>query len=165
MKKFRTVFALMLALVMAMAFAACSGNTVKDYDVKSVAKSIIEGCTFEDQYMEEIPTPEFTLEGIYNVDPALIAEKDGAKEAAVYVASAGPEAVICIKAVDADAANTIMDHIQNRILEDAEAYKNYGPEKVPYLQTAVKIVKGVYVFVAVTADNTAASSVINGLLK
>lgn len=165
MKIFRLIVSSLLVLAMVFAFAACSGkDAVKDYDVKTVAKSILDSCKFEDSYMEEIPNPEFTLDGIYNVDPALIAEKDGVKQAAVYVASSGPEAVICFKAVDVDAANTAMDHIQNRILEDIEGYKNYGPEKVPYLQNAVKLVKGDYVFVVVCADS-AASSIVEGILK
>ena len=162
----KLIVSALLVLAIAFALAACTGApAAKDYDVRALAKSIAENCTFEDAYIEEAPNAEFTLQNFYNVDPALIAGETGAKEAAVYVASSGPEGVICFKAVDEASANTAMELIQNRILEDIEGYKTYGPEKVPFMETAVKIVRGAYVVIAITADNTASASYIEGLLK
>ncbi len=166
MKTLKLIVSLVLVLSAALALAGCGGDTpAKDYDVKQLAASIVNGCRFDDAYIEEVSPAEFTLNSIYGVDPALIAEQDGAKQAALYVASGSPEAVICLKAVDVDAANTAMDHIQNRILQDAESYKSYCPGEVPKLESAVKIVRGVYVIVAVTAENSAAQTLIEGLLK
>lgn len=174
MKKFRTIIAILMALAALFSLAACSKEGKKeeeqppkarDYNVAEIAKGIYENVRFDDEYLVETPAIDRTLCEYYHVDASLIAEKDGAKEAVVYVPSAGPEAIICFKAVDESAANTAMEAIKGRIADDTEGYKTYGPELVPKLETAVEVVKGSYVFVIISADNAAAETYLEGVLK
>ena len=93
-----------------------------------------------------------------------VAEENGAKQAAVYVSGAYPEMIFAIKAVDANAADQVMKAIE-KILDNYEKnYTNYGPEQVSKITSAVKVVRGQYVFVIVSNDNAAAQTYLNGLL-
>ena len=52
-----------------------------------------------------------------------------------------------------------------KILDNYEKnYTNYGPEQVSKITSAVKVVRGQYVFVIVSNDNAAAQTYLNGLL-
>ena len=96
---------------------------------------------------------------------ALVAEKNGAKEAVVYVSSATPEMIVCVKGANNDSASGIIAAVKKIISNYIENYTEYGPEQVAKLQSAVIKQDGAYVFIAVTNDNAAADSYISGLLK
>lgn len=157
-----------LVCAMAFALAACGGNEpapaeTKDYDVIDIAKSVSENVSFEDEYLTAVADIAFEL----NRDEIAldsVAEENGAKQAAVYVSGAYPEMIFAIKAVDANAADQVMKAIE-KILDNYEKnYTNYGPEQVSKITSAVKVIRGQYVFVIVSNDNAAAQTYLNGLL-
>lgn len=159
------IASLVLVFVLTAAFAACSGNgKTKDYNVDEIADAIAQNVSFEDQYIAKIEQRDFAL-NLYSIEPTLVADKDGAKEAAVYISGSSPEMIVCIKAVDADSAQLVLEAVEGLINTYITNYTNYGPEQVSKLETAVKIVKGQYVFVTVSNDNTAAANYINDLLN
>lgn len=171
---FRITAILLIAILAAAAFAGCKHDpvkpadeteapVVKDYDVTEVANSIAENVPFEDEYLAYIDDRDFTLTSL-GVDAALVADKDGVKEAASYVSGAYPEMIVCIKAVDETAAASVMEIMEARIDNYIKNYSTYTPEQVAKLESAVKKTVGSYVFVIVSNDNTAAESFLNGLL-
>ncbi|MBQ3849578.1 MAG: DUF4358 domain-containing protein [Clostridia bacterium] len=176
---FRTIIAVMLAAVCALALVACSGNeqknngeennaeqknTGKEYDVEQLAKSIFENVKFEDEYVALVDDKDFALSS-YGIDPALVADKDGVKEDAVYVSASTPEMIVCVKAVDEASAKTVMSAVENKISDYINNYTTYGPEQVAKLESAVKVTNGQYVVVVVSNDNSAAASFVNGLFN
>ena len=164
----KTVVCAVLAALFALTLAACGENkpaeVTHDYDVAEFAKSIADNCAFEDRYLAMIEDRDFALE-LYKIDPALVAEKNGAKEAVVYVSSATPEMIVCVKGANNDSASGIIAAVKKIISNYIENYTEYGPEQVAKLQSAVIKQDGAYVFIAVTNDNAAADSYISGLLK
>ena len=134
-------------------------------DVTALANSIFTKCRFDDSGLAASPDSEFVMCTVYGADPALIAGETGAKKVAVYNSSASPEMIICLEAVDADAARSLVDGVITSLLDDyINNYTNYGPEEVSKLTTAVKEQRGTYVILAVTADNTAAQGTVYDLL-
>ena len=165
MKHIKSIVSLVLVFVLAAALAACGGNgKAKEYNVDEIADSIARNVPFEDQYIAKLEQRDFAL-NLYSIEPGLVAEKDGAKEAAVYISGSSPEMIVCIKAADEASAQFVLEAVEGLISTYITNYTNYGPEQVEKLETAVKIVKGPYVFVTVSNDNTAAAEHINGLLE
>lgn len=135
-------------------------------DVAALAKSIREGCKFDDAGLVESPNPEFAFCTVYGADAALVAGDEGAKKVAVYNSSASPEMIIVAEAADADSARQLMEGaIESLVQTYITDYSNYGPEEVSKLTSACKEQRGTYVILAVTADNAAAGELINGLLS
>ncbi len=170
-KTFKTIVSFILIGVFAACFAACSGGT-KVYvpepgklDIAGMATRIFNECKFDDTGLAASPNPEFTVCTVYGVDAALIAGEDGAKRVACYTASATPEMIICLEAVDAAAAQKIGgETITSLIATYINDYTNYGPEQVDKLKTHVCIINGTYLIAIVSADNTAAREFANKLL-
>ncbi|MBO4562801.1 MAG: DUF4358 domain-containing protein [Clostridia bacterium] len=180
-KYFRLMLCALLVIAFAASAAACKGgdpkpidtndNTAapatqapaKDLDVDELAKSISENVPFEDEYLTLVEDREFALK-FYKIDPALVAEKDGVKQVAVYSASSTPEMIVCVKAVDEASAEQVLEPIKALLKYYAENYTNYGPEQVQKINSAVEVIDGCYVIVAVSNDNTAAGKYIDGLL-
>lgn len=161
----RLVISMMLIFALALAFSACGGETApaKDYDVTAIANSIATNVPFEDEYLSPVADIAFELNRI-GVSLDSVAENNGAKEAAAYVSGAYPEMIVCIKTVDDNAAKTALTAVQSLITNYINNYANYGPEQVSKLESAVKVVRGQYVFVIVSNDNAQASSYLEGLL-
>ena len=136
----------------------------KELDVDDVAKQIAEYCTFEDEYLALVENRDFSLQS-RNIDATLVEGEEGAKKAAIYASSSTPEMIVCIKAVDEQAAAKVLESVEALIDDYAHNYSTYGPEQVEKLESAVKVVNGQYVVVAVTADNTTATSFIYGIVK
>lgn len=164
---FKSLISAVLILALALAFAACGGNETevptKDYDVIEIAKSVSENVSFEDEYLTPVADIAFEL----NRDEIAldsIVEDNGAKQAAVYVSGAYPEMIFALKTVDADAANNALKAVEKIIDNYTNNYTSYGPEQVSKLKTAVKVVRGQYVFVIVSNDNAAAATYLEGLL-
>lgn len=167
-----TIVSIVLCIVMTAAFSACSGGKPQtvvpapgSLDVNALAKAIHEGCTFEDTALEASPNAEFVFGTVYGADNKLVAGEDGAKSVAVCNASSSPEMIICAEAVDAASAQKLMDDTIKPLLSTyINDYTNYGPEQVQKLKSAVTKVVGTYVICVVSADNTKAETVVNGLL-
>lgn len=173
MKKTVRIIAAAVALIIMAAFLSGCGNgsgsvkpddTPKDYDVVELAKQIFENCTFEDQYLAEVEDRLFAL-NLYNIDPALVAEENGVKQSSIYVSSAYPEMIVCIKAVDDVAANSVMEAMKALINNYIENYSNYNPAQIEKLRSAVGRTVREYVVVAVTMDNEASGKFIDSIVK
>lgn len=164
---FKAAFCALLVCAMVFAFAACGSENetpaAKDYDVIAIAKSVSENVSFEDEYLTPVVDIAFELNRD-EISLDSVAGEDGAKQAAVYVSGAYPEMIFAIKAVDANAAKTVMKAIEKIIENYTNNYTNYGPEQVSKLTSAVKVTRGQYVFVIVSNDNAAASTYLEGLL-
>ena len=170
----KIALSLLLVLVFAAFAFACnkekdpssesSKPVAKDLDVDDLAKKIAENCSFEDEYLALVENRDFSLQS-RNIDASLVEGEEGAKKAAIYASSSTPEMVVCIKAVDEAAAAKVMEQVQNLIDDYAHNYTTYGPEQVEKLESAVKVTNGQYVVVAVTAENTTATSFIYALMK
>lgn len=186
--RFVKVIAAMLALILALSLAACkkpepkpadptddpateapatdvpaTDVPAKDYDVDELADSIASGCTFEDQYMAKIEDRDFVLK-YYRIAPETVSEKDGVKEVASYSAGSTPDLIFVLKAVDEAGAASALEAVQAMIDSYIQNYTTYGPEQIQKLETAVKIVKGQYLVVVISADNDASSDFVNKLL-
>ena len=170
----KTAALLLLALVFALGAFACnkkpSGEPdkteapAKDYDVDELARKIAEGCTFEDEYLALLEDRDFSLK-TRNIDAALVDGPEGSKQAAIYASSSTPEMVVCIKAADEASAEKVLEAVKTLINDYATNYSTYGPEQVEKLESAVEVVRGRYVIVAVTAQNQAAETFINTVLE
>ena len=163
----KIVISAILICAFVMAFIACGGKEPeandRDYDVISIADSIAKNVSFEDEYLTPVADIAFELSRD-NIDLDSIVEDNGVRQAAVYVSGAYPEMIFSLKAVDASAAKAAMTAIEEIIKNYTNNYTNYGPEQVSKLTSAVKVVRGQYVFVIVSNDNAGASTYLEGLL-
>ncbi len=132
------------------------------------AMALAEKCKFS-----EVPAVvttnedvEFTLSTVLGIDTALVGKDGENLTAAAGLCASTPEAVIVIKAVDAEAANKINDGAIKKLTETyIHDYSNYGPEEISKVETCVNRVIGEYVFLVISADNTAAEQVLNELVN
>ncbi|MBO4847638.1 MAG: DUF4358 domain-containing protein [Clostridia bacterium] len=170
MKKFFKILICALLVIAFAALAACKAkdpkpvdtNTpapAKEYSADELAKAIFDNVPFEDEYLTAVEDREFAMK-FYGIDPALVAEKDGVKQIAVYTSGSYPEMIVCVKAVDEASADKVLEPIRKLIETYINNYTNYGPEQISKLETAVVVKDGANVTVAVTNDNSAASSFI-----
>ena len=168
MKNVIRITAFVLFAVMAAALmAGCNGskdNAPRNYEVTELSKKIFENCSFEDEYLAEVEDRAFAL-NLYNIDASLVAEKDGAKESSIYVSSAYPEMIVCIKAVDKAAASQVESAMKAKIEDYIKNYSNYNPAQISKLESAIVRTAGEYVVVAVTNDNAASAKYIDGIFK
>ena len=165
MKKTTRIIAAILLAAAAIIAAGCTGGpVVRDYDVFATAKNIFDNCSFEDEFLVELEDRSFAL-SLYDIEAAYVAEADGVKQASIYVSSAYPEMIVCIKAVDEAGAEKVMEAMQKLVKNYIENYSNYNPAQIAKLQTAVERRLGEYVIVAVTNDNEAAAKYIDSIVK
>lgn len=168
MKRTVSMIAFVLIAAFVFAFAAgCKGsgeNIARDYNVEELASKIFENCSFEDEYLAQVDDKAFAL-NLYSIDPALVAEKDGVKQSAIYLSSAYPEMIVCVKAVDANSAKGVEEAMRTLINNYIQNYSNYQPAQINKLETAVIRTAGEYVVVAVTNDNSASAKYIDGIFK
>lgn len=164
-KTLRSIAVIMLAALMAFAFAACGEkkNPVKEHDMIAFAKDILTNCSFQDEFLAEIEDRNFALT-LTKIDADLVADKDGVKQIAYYSSAAYPEMIICVEAVDEAAAEKVMEKLSAVVERYIKDYTEYGPDQVEKLNTAVKRTSGRYVVLAVTNDNTAAARYIDSAL-
>ncbi len=165
---FKPLISMLLIIAAAFAFAACGGSgselPAKDYDVIEIAKSISENVSFEDEYLTPVADIAFELNRDEIALDSIADAEDGSKLAAVYVSGAYPEMIFSLKAVDENAANNALKAVEKIIDNYTNNYTSYGPEQVSKLKSAVKVVRGSYVFVIVSNDNAAAATYLEGLL-
>ncbi len=171
MKKTLKFLAAALAVLLLMGMVACGDDTPGDenaplsFDVTELASEIYSGCSFSDTSLAMVEDRDFALDSLLNVDPALVADGEGGKEVCVYIASATPEFIICIKAVDQDSAKTLYDGSIVPFVEYyIEGYSSYGPEQVPKLENAYVLVEDGYVIVVVSDDSSSTARFINDKL-
>ena len=161
----RIIAAVMLAVIAAAFMTGCTGNnTQRDYVVTDLSKKIFDNCSFEDEYLAEVEDRAFAL-NLYDIDASLVAEENGVKQSSIYLSSAYPEMIVCVKAVDANAAKGVEEAMRALINNYIQNYSNYQPAQINKLETAVIRTAGEYVVVAVTNDNAASAKYIDSIFK
>lgn len=168
------IAALAALLILTACFAACGPKTpdpednkakpITEINVNDLASKLASSCSFEDEYLALVEDREFSLQ-TYGIDPALVAEKDGVKESAIYVSASTPEMIVCVKAADEEAYSKIESAVKARIEDYINNYTTYGPEQVEKLKSAVMEQQGLTLIAVVSNDNSAARDTLAGLLK
>lgn len=145
-----------LAVVMAIFFVAAAGCSHKggsvSVDVDKAADKFIAGIKFSDQMSA---VDEKTAQRLFALE-------DGeAVKMKVYESSgATAEEVAVFEAKDADSAEKIRDAAETRIADQRDAFQSYQPKEMTKLKAPVLEVKGNYVFLCVSDDNSAAEKLI-----
>lgn len=71
------------------------------------------------------------------------------------------EEIILIEAVDAEAAEAVLESINTRIDDLKTSYGNYTPEELENLEDPAIVTNGNYVFFVISSENEEAESTIN----
>lgn len=162
MKK-RLIYVLMVLIVMGACLCACGKKddgaaSDKVIDVQAAADSILSGASFKDQLAAIDKT--MALSRLYGLDEANI-------EAAAFYTNSNStaEEIAVIKVSSADYTATVKDAFAKRVSDQKEACKDYLPDEMPKLESAVIYENGNYVVLCVSEDNKKAEEVIKGLFK
>lgn len=178
MRKF--IYGTILMVAMAGALTGCGGNdkpedsakteavTEKDnaqtsddkveVDVKAAADKILADGDFKDNLGEVDKT--IALSRLYGLDEAQI------ESCAFYTNSnATAEEIAVIKTKSPDYVETVKTAYETRVENQKTACKDYLPDEMPKLESAVIYTNGNYVVLCVSNDNAAAETVIADLFK
>ncbi|MDR2770782.1 MAG: DUF4358 domain-containing protein [Clostridiales Family XIII bacterium] len=147
-------------LALAVLLAGCGGNRAgAEFDPRDLAKSLIDGITFDDQ-MEAASDNAFYA--LYAVDSS-----DESIAAFVLYTSTGAtaEEVSVIEARDEESAETVTEHARARISSQKAEFKNYAPQEMAKLNDPVLVCAGKYVILCLSNDNAAAEKIIEDFLE
>lgn len=155
----------LLVLAMMFTLVACGdkkddggSKTAKNVDVKTAADDILAGGSFKDQLA--LIDKSMALSRLYALDEANI------EDAAFYTNSnSTAEEIAVIKTKSADYVSTVKEAYESRINEQKEACKDYLPDEMPKLDSAVIYTNGNYVVLCISNDNGKISSVIKGIFE
>ena len=149
----KTLAGLMVFITLITALVACGGEEDKNFvmDGAAVAKSLLDGITFDDT-LAEVPAAAATT--VYGVDA-------GVSVTAYMGSGATAEQIAVFEAADDAAATALVEKMEAYIARQIETYKGYVPTEVPRLEKAIIQSKGKYVILCVTADTDTAKSIIS----
>ena len=129
-----------------------------EYDVKMIADALLNGVSFKDSLAAVDNTMALTR--LYVLDESMI------EQAMFYTNSnATAEEIAVIKAKSEDYVATIQTAYETRIANQKEACKDYLPDEMPKLDSAVIYTKGNYVVLCISNDNEAAQNMLEDLFK
>ncbi len=163
-KKF--LFILVLAVTMTVLFTACgkdkedAGTTAPAKDVKTqeAADAIRTQGDFKDQLATVHNTTALTR--LYVLDEANI------EEAAFYTnSSSTAEEIAVIKVKSQDYIDTVKAAYEKRIEDQKDACKDYLPDEMPKLDSAVIYVNGNYAVLCISNDNSKMEGIIKGIFE
>lgn len=130
----------------------------EDIDVQAVADDILSGGDFKDTLAAVDGTMALTR--LYALDESEI------EEAAFYTNSnATAEEIAVIKTISAGYVETVENAYKNRIYEQEEACRDYLPDEMTKLESAVIYTHGNYVILCVSNDNASAEKLIEDLFN
>lgn len=160
---------LMLSVLMLVALTACGSdkessdqagkeNAVKDIKAQEAADEILAQGDFKDSLSTvHINT---ALTRLYVLDEANI------EDAAFYTnSSSTAEEIAVIKVKSADYVNTVKEAYENHIADQKDACKDYLPDEIPKLDSAVIYVNGNYVVLCVSNDNGKMQDIVKGIFE
>lgn len=163
----KRILSLILAAAAVVCITGCKKEPAKkelSLDVRAAGQAILNGTAFESK-PEELPDATPFVSSVLKLDEATLSMNGDKPEVYAAVSSASPEIVVVIGAKDAAAAQAISSGAINEYIRyNIDGYKNYGPEKVPMLESCANKVEGRYVFYVVSADNAKAASIIKDLI-
>lgn len=138
----------------ALLLSAC--GSAAEIDPAAALTEMQEQIEFTDQF-EQLDTSGACR--VYGVDEELV--ESGA---ALAGSGATAESLSIWQADDADAAKQVEQQLQTFVDGYIEGYSEYKPEEVPKLESAILSREGAYVILCISADNSAAASVVSKTL-
>ncbi|MDE6024387.1 MAG: DUF4358 domain-containing protein [Lachnospiraceae bacterium] len=167
MKK-KIIYTLIIAVMLMAVLTACGENDKKDdsenasggkeIDVQAAADKILSDGDFKDQLAAV--DKSMALGRLYSLDESSI-------EAAAFYTNSNStaEEIAIIKANSSDYVETIKAAYEKRVSDQKEACKDYLPDEMPKLESAVIYTNGNYVVLCVSNDNSKAEDIIKELFK
>lgn len=129
-----------------------------DVDVQAVADDILNGGDFKDRL--EAVDADMALTRLYNLDASQV------DASAFYVNSnATAEEIAVIKVKSDDYAETVREAFEARITAQKDACRDYLPDEMPKLETAVIYTGAGCVVLCISNDSGKAEALIENLLK
>lgn len=149
---------IILALIMVASLSACSKKeTMKDIEVGTLAESLRNDITYEDE-LSSIDLE--TAEVIYDITDIKIADS------AIYVSSGGTaEEIAVFQCETEEDAKKLETVLKSRVEEQTESYRDYVPKELEKLEKAVIVVKSRYVIFSVSNDDAKAKEIIQNAFQ
>ena len=154
----KRVLGCLLPLTLALCLlAACgSSETGKAYDPAATAQALLDSGAFT-QALDTVDK-QTACTALYAL------EEDTVTDCAVYTSlSAGAEEIAVLTLTDEQAAQTALEALEQRVEDQKAALKDYQPEEVAKLDSAVIVQRGNSVLLAVAADAEKAQEVVDAL--
>ncbi|MBO4854416.1 MAG: DUF4358 domain-containing protein [Oscillospiraceae bacterium] len=145
----RRIIAALLVACLALVSVACGGEQ-RDVDIAALAGELCREVAFESELTE---LAEGQLENYFTV-PA------GTQSAAYMSNGTTAEEVIAAKCASESDARALKESIERFLDDQRTEMERYLPEEAARLEHAILAQKGVYVVLCVTADTSAAESII-----
>ncbi len=164
-KKIFSLIVLIAAIMLV--FTACDngggddGNANKEAkDVKAIdaADTIRKDGDFKDQLATLNNTMAFTR--VYMLD------EESIEDAAFYTnSSSTAEEIAVVKVKSSDYIDTVKAAYEKRIADQKDACKDYLPDEIPKLDSAVIYTNGNYAVLCISNDNSKAKEIIKGIFE
>lgn len=134
--------------------SAQTANVTEKIDVAAVADKLKNEITYKDTLTELTSDMIAKLFGL-TADTDYTAGK-------VYVGSGGAtaEEIACFEAKDSTGASKIKETLDKRVESQKKAFENYQPKEMDKLNSPVITVKGNYVMMCISDDNSKAQEII-----
>lgn len=166
MKRFvkKIVCGAFLALAVMGAVTGCGSKNDNEaeaqveIDVQKAADDILSNGSFKDKLA--VVDKTIALTRLYSLDETQV------KSSAFYTNSnATAEEIAVIETNSQDYVDTVKSAFETRIASQKAACKDYLPDEMPKLESAVIYSNGNYVILCVSEDNAAAKELIKDLFK
>lgn len=160
MKRFTTLAAVLMTLVMVLSLAACGEETTPtdttDTDTQSQSETTdpqqttdsVDLAALRDQMIADyeltdtLPVETAALENAYGITADLV------KSSASFNAASGaafPQEIVMVEAVDENAAAQVAEKLTNRLSSIAEQAASYDPDSLALAEKCTVVTDGVYV--------------------
>ena len=131
-----------------------SDEEITEKSVNEIAEYILTNAKFKDQLAQI--QQDMALARLYELDTEKIAES------AFYTnSSATAEEIAVIKVKDTAYAETVKNAYQARVDAQKESFRDYVPEEIPKLESAVIYENGEYVLLVISEDNDGAERLVS----
>ena len=148
----KTLLAVLAVCLCVFAFAGCSKDAAKDYNLAALSEKLMAEDIFSDILS---PVPEQTAAKVYGF------EAEDVKDTILYCSTgATTEEIGMFKCTDEAAAARVLEKAKARIESQKTAYVSYAPGEVPKLEDSFVKSDGVYVFYVVSVDNAKVAEII-----
>ena len=141
----KRIFAMTLAILLLL--SGCAGTAEQEIDLEAVSTAVAQGNLFSDDMN---PAQTDILLMLYGLSQDEVAQVVG------YVGSGATAEEL----TGADAAAKIAAQVQARVDAQLTSFRDYAPQEVPKLESAVILQKGNFVVLCVCADNAAAKEIL-----
>lgn len=173
MKKF--VYTVALGLVLVSSFTACSKNegdgskkvtetaeTTEDADTDVDALTVAEKLLEEGDFKDNLAAVDkgIAMTRLYGLDESIV------EDAAFYTNSnATAEEIAVIKVADSTSLEQVKKAYEARVESQKDACRDYLPEEMPKLESAVICEYGNYVILCVSDDNDRIEGIIKEIME